>query len=76
MNLQYISDSMGKITGVFIPIAEWNELKNKYKGIEQERIDIPLWQQDEVRRRMAGHLRNPGQAQDFDAEMDAIEKEL
>lgn len=76
MNLQYISDSTGKITGVFIPIAEWNELKNKYKGIEQERIDIPLWQVNEVRKRLADHERNPGQAQDFDAAMDAIEKEL
>jgi hypothetical protein len=36
MNLQYISDSTGKTTGVFIPISEWNELKAKYKGIDQE----------------------------------------
>lgn len=76
MNLQYISDSTGKITGVFIPIAEWNELKSKYKGIEQERIDIPLWQVNEVRERLAEHQRNPEQAVDFDAVMDAIEKEL
>jgi len=34
MSLQFISDSMGQTTGVFIPINEWNELKDKYKGIE------------------------------------------
>lgn len=48
MSLQYISDSTGKTTGVFIPITEWNELKTKYKGIEQEEITIPDWQINEV----------------------------
>jgi len=38
--------------GVFIPIAEWNELKAKYKGIDQEQIDIPNWQIQEVRDRL------------------------
>lgn len=42
MNIQYISDNKGKTTGVFIPIAEWKELKNKYTDIEQ--FDIPAWQ--------------------------------
>lgn len=36
MNLQYISDSKGKSTGVFIPIQDWEYLKNKYKEIEKE----------------------------------------
>jgi hypothetical protein len=38
MNLQYISDNRGDITGVFIPIRDWNYLKNKFKEIEQEEI--------------------------------------
>lgn len=35
MSLQFITDSDGKTTGVFIPINEWNKLKNKYKDIDQ-----------------------------------------
>ena len=35
MNLQYISDSRGKTTGVFIPILEWEGLKEKFKGLEE-----------------------------------------
>ena len=54
MNLQYISDSTGQTTGVFIPIKEWNELKNKFKGIEQEEITIPDWHTQEVRKRLFG----------------------
>ena len=76
MNLQYISDSTGKTTGVFIPITEWNELKSKYKGIDQEQIDVPSWQMDEVRKRLDDYKNNPKQALDFDAALDDIEKDL
>lgn len=74
MNIQYISDNKGKTTGVFIPIAEWNELKNKYTDIEQ--FDIPAWQIEEVRKRFADYKNNPEQALDFDTVMDEIEKDL
>ena len=76
MNLQFISDSSGKTTGVFIPIKEWNELKGKYKGIEQEEMDIPAWQMQEVRKRLEDYKNNPEQALDFDSTMDDIEKSL
>ncbi len=74
MNVQYISDNTGKTTGVFIPISEWNELKNKYKDIEQ--IALPEWQMKEVRKRLEDYKNNPNEVQDFDAAMDDIEKSL
>lgn len=74
MNLQYISDNTGKTTGVFIPISEWNKLKNKYKDIEQ--MDIPDWQKEESRKRLDDYKKNPEQAQDFDKVMDDIERGL
>lgn len=76
MNLQFISDSKGQTTGVFIPINEWNELKLKYKGIDNEEFDIPPWQMDEVRERMEEYKKNPDLALDFDKTMDEIEEEL
>ena len=76
MNLQYISDSTGKTTGVFIPISEWNELKSKYKGIDDEQIDVPTWQMDEVRKRLSSYKNNPKQVLDFDRVIDDIEKDL
>ena len=76
MNLQFISDSKGETKGVFIPINEWNELKNKYKGIEQEELYIPSWQMDLVRERMEDYKNNPDQAMDFDTAMDEIEAGL
>ncbi|MCD4710430.1 MAG: addiction module protein [Bacteroidales bacterium] len=76
MNLQYISDNKGKTTGVFIPIQEWEDLKSKYKGLEDEEVEIPEWHKDLVRKRLADYKKNPGSALDFDSAMDDIEKEL
>jgi hypothetical protein len=76
MNLQFISDSTGETTGVYIPIKEWNELKSKFKVIEQIGIDIPEWHKDIVRQRLADYKKNPGQAVDFSATIDNIEKSL
>ena len=76
MNLQYISDSKGQTTGVFIPINEWNDLKRKFKEIEREDINIPEWHKDLVRQRLDDYKKNPDSAVDFDAALDDIEKEL
>lgn len=74
MNLQYISDSKGKTTGVFIPIAEWNKLKSKYADIE--RVDTLDWQVDEVRKRLDDYKSEAEQALDFDTTIDDIENDL
>jgi len=52
MSLQYITDAQGKTTGVFIPIQEWDSLKSKYEGIEEEAYTIPEWHKDIVRERI------------------------
>jgi hypothetical protein len=76
MSLQFISDSTGKTTGVFIPINEWNELKSKFKGIGQEEIDIPDWHKDILNQRLRDYKNNPEQALDFDTAMSDIEKNI
>lgn len=74
MNLQYITDSNGQTTGVFIPIQEWNNLKSILGDIEQTNTSIPEWHKEIVRKRMELYKNDPGQATDFDATMDDIEK--
>lgn len=76
MNLQFISDSKGQTTGVFIPINEWNELKIKYKGLDQDEMEIPSWHLDIVMERIADYEKNPDQTLDFEKTMDEIENEL
>ncbi len=36
MNVQYISVSEGQTTKIFIPIKDWNDLKNKYIDIKMK----------------------------------------
>ncbi len=45
MRIQYISDSKGKTSGVYIPIQEWNRLKRKYtilNRLESENEDLKI----------------------------------
>ncbi len=45
MNLQFISDSTGKATGVYIPINEWKKLKKQYKELEALEYQEPTKEQ-------------------------------
>jgi hypothetical protein len=74
MNLQFILDSTGKATGVYIPIQEWNELKEKYKGIAEEENVVPSWHKDLVRERITGS--NSTDFIAFDEAMNDIENDL
>jgi hypothetical protein len=76
MNLQYITDSNGLTTGVFIPIEEWSSLKSKFQGIDQEEVSLPEWHKEIIRKRLELYKNNPDQALDFDAALDDIEKNL
>ena len=79
MSLQYIADSKGRTTGVFIPINDWHKLTKKYKGLEVDELKmllVPEWQMKIVRERIAIYDNDPESWLDFDLAMDEIEKEL
>jgi len=69
MNLQYISDTKGKTTGVFIPINDWKYLKTKYREIEQderETFEVPEWQQQIILERLKDYRDNPNDVIDWE----------
>ena len=76
MNIQFIHDNKGNTTGVFIPIEEWNELKSKYVDIDLEELEVPQWQIDEVRKRLAAFKKNPNEVIDCQSALNEIEKKL
>lgn len=45
MRLQIIQDGKGKVTGVYIPISEWKELKKQYKDLEVLEYEEPTKEQ-------------------------------
>jgi hypothetical protein len=79
MALQYISDSKGKTTGVYIPLSDWQKLKKKYKELENDEASltsVPQWQIDLVRERIQQYNNKPDSWLDFDDTMNRIEKDL
>jgi hypothetical protein len=75
MSVQYISDDQGNTTGVFIPIQDWNKLKSKFNGLEEEEFELPTWQKNELNDRMAEYERNPSNTTSFQDAMDDLEKD-
>ena len=77
MNLQYISDNKGKTTGVFIPIHDWEYLKNKYKEIEQEEkhtFEVPEWHKEIVMQRLEEYRKHPENVLDWEIVRKEIEE--
>ena len=60
---------------MFIPIHEWEGLKSKYKGLEEEEL-IPDWHKELVNKRLSDYRETPNITMDFDSAMDDIEKDL
>jgi len=75
MSVQYISDSKGKTTGVFIPVGEWEKLKKKYEGLEEAAEAMPEWHKHVVHERLATYKANPNVAIPFDEALAALENE-
>lgn len=69
MALQYIHDIKGNTTGVFIPIEEWQSLKEKFDGLHEEEMqnfEIPEWHKKILDERLEDCRKNPNDAMDFD----------
>lgn len=80
MTLQFIHDSKGNTTGVFIPIEEWQFLKTKYIELQQEEAnsigELASWQKQLINDRLNDYYKNPSEVDDFDSTIDDIEKSL
>lgn len=70
MNLQFIRDTKGNTTGVFIPIDEWQSLKEKYAGLQKEEAknskELSTWQKEVIDERLEDYYNNSDDTIDFD----------
>lgn len=80
MNLQFIHDTKGNTTGVFIPIEEWQMLKAKYADLQIDEIEnnseLSSWQKEIIDVRLNDYYTNPNDVGDFSKLLDDIEKGL
>jgi hypothetical protein len=70
MNPQYTYDNQGKAVGVFLPIDDWNRLKNNLPSEE-----LPQWQKDIIDQRLMMIKQNPESLIPLEDFMAEIEKE-
>jgi len=80
MSLQFIHDNKGNTTGVFIPIEDWQSLKDSYGDLQIKEIEtlteLPSWQKQLIDERLNDYYQNPADLVDFDTTLDNIEKSL
>lgn len=80
MILQFVHDTKGNTTGVFISIEEWQSLKTKYADLQKEEAqnmaDLASWQKKIIDERLSDYYKNSVEVADFDKTIDAIEKNL
>lgn len=69
MSLQFIHDNKGNTTGVFIPIDDWQTLKEKYSDLQTEEVqnnaDLANWQKEIIDERVKDYYDNPNDVFDF-----------
>lgn len=80
MNLQFIHDTKGNTTGVFIPIEEWQGLKSKYSDLQTEEnsnnIELKSWQKEIIDERLEEYNKNSNDVVAFDTTINKIRKSL
>ena len=59
MRLQVVKDSKGNDSGVFIPMEEWELIKNTYPDVEHLDEEIPEWQKELLDKRLKAIAENP-----------------
>ena len=63
MKTQVIQDHNGLPTGVFIPIEDWEIIKNEYPNIEATEKELEQWEMDIIDQRLTAVEKNPGKLQ-------------
>jgi lipase chaperone LimK len=80
MSLQFIQDNNGNTTGVYIPIEDWQNLKQQYvelNGIEAaQKNDLADWQKEIIDNRLADYYKNPSSNIDINDVLNELKKSI
>lgn len=74
MSPQYTYDNNGNAVGVFLPINDWNKLKDRYSDLDQHQ-ELPQWQKDIIDHRMMYFEKHPERVTSLDNFLEEMEKE-
>lgn len=71
MRPQFTYDNKGNAIGVFLPIEDWNKIKDRIPSTDE----LPQWQKDILDHRMSLIKQNPQKVQPLDDFLAEMEKE-
>jgi hypothetical protein len=72
MNLQYITNSNGTTSGVFIPIEDWELIKKEL----DLKLEIPVWHKEILDERLKQFQAGNADLKDTDSVLNEIESGL
>jgi hypothetical protein len=76
MVLQYIHDTKGNTTGVFIPIEEWKKIKHQYPDVDDLNKYLPKWEKDFIDNRLEKIDKNPERLQPIENLFEELKRKI
>ncbi|WP_396161227.1 addiction module component CHP02574 family protein [Flavobacterium sp.] len=76
MKTQIIQDHNGHPTGVFIPIEDWEIIKNEYPNIEASEKELEQWEKYIIDQRLMAIEKNPELLQPIDKLFQELKRKI
>jgi hypothetical protein len=76
MKTQIIQDHNGLPTGVFIPIEDWEIIKNEYPNIESTEKELEEWEKDIIDQRLVDIEKHPEKLQPIESLFKELKRKI
>ena len=76
MKLQVLIDNLGNQTGVYVPMEDWNLIKNNYPDIETLEQELPQWEKDLIDERLEAIAKNPERLQPIENLFEELKRKI
>jgi hypothetical protein len=76
MKLQVLQDNLGNQTGVYVPIEDWNLIKNNYPDIETLDQELPQWEKDLIDSRLETITKNPERLKPIESLFEELKRKI
>lgn len=76
MKLQVLQDNLGNQTGVYVPMEDWNLIKNNYPDIETLEQELPQWEKDIIDTRLETITKNPERLKPIESLFEELKRKI
>ena len=76
MKLQVLKDNFGNQTGVYVPMEDWNLIKNNYPDIENLENELPQWEKELIDNRLEAIAKNPERLKPIEGLFEELKRKI